>query len=441
MFLYNSKGKDYRRKILGLAITGIKTFTKNGCRLLSKQTKVPVSEMKGFTIPENSDYANIVKAATNFGEGSTSITTFFDKDGHILQRLINKNKGSNVEDITSVYDGCIGKSTQKFLNGELKQKVYSYDMYNPELKQLARQKLTMDIGRKAERTETQILEKLAPQSSGIYLKTTLRRDVDGRIINKNIESNFVPEEKLQELSKSPYLYFRTYEDKEFVEAICPYAKKLQQVEDRNPQVILKELEGNNLGEHLRGLRLISIDIPKHHSNKSALIDTLNHELRHEYQEKLIEHVPDSIAAQRKSLDEAIAQINSKIESNKAKMNEGFFKRLMRNWGLIKEKPVPVKTPTAETLTPEEKALAEKLAQNYNSYIKPEEDYTGYYNQIMETDARKAGSLAAEEFEKESAQITALFSGATGKLHNWNEKQIETQKILYDRINKIFEMYK
>lgn len=428
---------------MGLATSAVKAFTTKGYRLVSKQTK-QAGEILETTVPENAAIAKIAKVETNFGQGSTTITTFYDKDGNLLQRLMNKTKGAEVENVNSVYQGKhdtgMDITREKTVNGKLKQKVVSHHLFGN--KQLAREKLTMDFGKKGSRLETQVMERLAPQGHRNFIQTTLKRDVDSIITEKNIESNFAPQKDLQELSQSPYFYFRNYDNEEFIREITPYAKKLQQVEQINPKVVIQKIDPYTSGNSSGYNKAVIIDAGIEMS-KGELVNTLNHELRHQYQWHLTEQVPNSLANQYKQLQERMQELQAKIDYNKKLCKEGFLKRTLRNIGFIKDKPAPAapaKTAPTKALTPYEKVLAKKFADNFKSYIKAENDFDGYYNQILEVDARKAGLAAQLEFNKDTIKLNELFLNARGNLHNWSARQKEAYNELQTRISNLFDMF-
>ncbi|MCM1338872.1 MAG: hypothetical protein NC191_04315 [Muribaculaceae bacterium] len=401
-----------------LVKSATRAFTSNGSRLASKITTTKLAPL--FT-PKGAVSANIAQIETHFGKGTITATSYFDKDGKLLQQeIVKKLPTGNIEEKVRSYKGThdtvMHTQASTKINGVETQKTYSsHHIYNSgEQKMMSREKITMDMASDGSRSETQVFENLSPNNR-TYLQTNATRTSDGQLVNKTIKTNSTNPACLEDLTKSPYLYIKSYPKDEFIRAIEPYAKELQQVTDRNVKIILdEETKRAILGVSYGAQRIIKI-FKLEKQNKNNLVDTLNHELRHQYQRQLVERLPG---------ETKLPFLKSAKEMITGTKSENAFTRFLKRIGIIKEKPVTRPTP----LTAEEKELAKKFKEAENNYCQPEVDKDKYFNNLLEVDARKAGAEAASDFSTLELQLSAILNGKFNRL-NWDSTQFALLKSL------------
>ncbi len=356
-------------------------FAKNCGKLIAKRTNIPVSEVKGIEIPFHAETMDIVEIATKKGE-HTTITSFKDECGDLLSREILKKSKKGTQLTTRWYwgdnkaDRGISYITKQ--DGKVVQTGLSKHVYSKENQTLYREKLTVNYNNDNTTNEVQFFEQLKPNKVHNYIKTTASRNSYGEIESKGIKSNIISQEEADKLGQTPYLYAKNYNKEEFLYAIVPYAKESQQVADRNIKVINKKLNEIVAGNSSPVENEISIDLSMH-VEKSRIVNTINHELRHQYQNKLIECLDKpSFSATLKIIKSRLeARIASKCGALSRDANNPQSKRI---------------------LSPEEKELVEKWAKEQDHYISPEIDVQKYRNQEIEKDARIAGEASENEYK-------------------------------------------
>ena len=191
------------------------------------------------------------------------------------------------------------------------------------------------------------------------------------MINKTLRGNI---ENLDSFKSDPYLYIRNYNDDDFLNAASNYAKKVQQVEGRSINISNKSLSNNTLGysRSLPGYKEIKVDVAKH-SSRGELIDTVNHEFRHQYQDEL---------------QEKQGIINYTLNRDSAKLSK------------------------------KENKLARSFREANKIYTT--KDTNKYYNNLLEVDARDAGEKAKNIYNDSSNKLSNAFPNADQRLFDLRE---------------------
>lgn len=372
--------------------TVAKPYTSKGYRLLSKSLNIPTS---------NNGTMDIVEIASEFGNGHTTITSFKDEKGKLVQRIIDKNGSKGHIYTSSEYEGNVTTQRRKVsttsVNGKLTQKTVTRNVYSPDKGgKLDREHLTINYSPNKTTNEVQYIESRAPHGVHSYVKTTASRNSVGEYTHTAIESNTLPQAELDKYAQTPYVFSKNYSKEDFLKAVAPYAKEKQNVSELGIKIKNKKLKGNTLGLSYNRRYKIGVDVEKH-TDKAELIDTINHELRHKYQDKLI----------------------SKYEPGFFKEFDGILRTVLESLGIVKPKPA---SKVVSTLSDENMKLAKIFKDNKQKYIKPSsKNYNDYYNQPVEVDARNAGAKAKDEY-KNILDVLADRLGVSNKL-NWNQEQI------------------
>lgn len=265
-------------------------WTKNGCRLLSKQ-KINFNSLPKNLIPKNAATLEKVEVETAFGESLSNVYSFLDKNGKLVKKiLVNKQEGKKTTKIIRNYERnkeVLFTNTQYLLNGEVTGGVresFFVQPINNQVKGMTRMKLTYKQNSDGSRFETQIYEKLVPKGINNVedktLTTTATRLKNGRVINKTINGD---PKLVSQVNDDPYLFIRNYSNEDFVESASLYAQKSQDVLGMKGNLKFKNLK-KCAGYYSDGTKNVTID-PNH--RKEALINTLNHEYRHKWQHKII----------------------------------------------------------------------------------------------------------------------------------------------------------
>lgn len=372
--------------------TVAKPYTSKGYRLLSKSLNIPTS---------NNGTMDIVEIASEFGKGHTTITSFKDEKGKLVQRTIDKICSKGHIHTFSEFEGNVTTQRRKIsrtsVNGKLTQETITKNVYSPDKGgKLDREHLTINYSPNKTTNEVQYFESRAPHGVHNYVKTTASRNSVGEYTHTAIESNTLPQAELDKYAQTPYVFSKNYSKEDFLKAVAPYAKEKQNVSDLGIKIKNKKLKGSTLGLSYNRRYKIGVDVEKH-TDKADLIDTINHELRHKYQDKLI----------------------SKYEPGFFKEFDGILRTVLESLGIVKPKPA---SKVVSTLSDENMKLAKIFKDNKQKYIKPSsKNYNDYYNQPVEVDARNAGAKAKDEY-KNILSVLAERLGLSCKL-NWNKGQI------------------
>lgn len=372
--------------------TVAKPYTSKGYRLLSKSLNIPTS---------NNGTMDIVEIASEFGKGHTTITSFKDEKGKLVQRTIDKICSKGHIHTFSEFEGNVTTQRRKIsrtsVNGKLTQETITKNVYSPDKGgKLDREHLTINYSPNKTTNEVQYFESRAPHGVHNYVKTTASRNSVGEYTHTAIESNTLPQAELDKYAQTPYVFSKNYSKEDFLKAVAPYAKEKQNVSDLGIKIKNKKLKGSTLGLSYNRRYKIGVDVEKH-TDKADLIDTINHELRHKYQDKLI----------------------SKYEPGFFKEFDGILRTVLESLGIVKPKPA---SKVVSTLSDENMKLAKIFKDNKQKYINPSsKNYNDYYNQPVEVDARNAGAKAKDEY-KNILDVLADRLGVSNKL-NWNKGQI------------------
>lgn len=363
-------------------INSAKKYTSNGGRLISKNTNLKLDEkLKRIAnnIPQNAESIDIVKLETNFGASSQRIVSFKDKAGKLIKRFISKYEDNKLTSKTvNTYDHFCDNyrtaSRQTYSNGKKVQEVREQFGFDSKNNLLGHTKLTITKDNTNARHEHQIFETFTKKSQDRrFLETEAQRDSKGRMINKTLRGNI---ENLDSFKSDPYLYIRNYNDDDFLNAASNYAKKVQQVEGRSINISNKSLSDDTLGysRSLPGYKEIKVDVAKH-SSRGELIDTVNHEFRHQYQDELQEK-------------QGIINYTLNRDSAKLSKKENEQARIFRNarW----------------------------------KYTQPEKNFMKYYNNELEKDARDAGEKAKNIYNDSSNKLSNAFPNADQRLFDLRE---------------------
>ena len=363
-------------------INSAKKYTSNGGRLISKNTNLKLDEkLKRIAnnIPQNAESIDIVKLETNFGASSQRIVSFKDKAGKLIKRFVSKYEDNKLTSKTvNTYDHFCDNyrttSRQTYSNGKKVQEVREQFGFDSKNNLLGHTKLTITKDSTNARHEHQVFETFTKKSlDRRFLETEAQRDSKGRMINKTLRGNI---ENLDSFKSDPYLYIRNYNDDDFLNAASNYAKKVQQVEGRSINISNKSLSNNTLGysRSLPGYKEIKVDVAKH-SSRGELIDTVNHEFRHQYQDELQEK-------------QGIINYTLNRDSAKLSKKENEQARIFRNarW----------------------------------KYTQPKKNFMKYYNNELEKDARDAGEKAKNIYNDSSNKLSNAFPNADQRLFDLRE---------------------
>lgn len=363
-------------------INSAKKYTSNGGRLISKNTNLKLDEkLKRIAnnIPQNAESIDIVKLETNFGASSQRIVSFKDKAGKLIKRFVSKYEDNKLTSKTvNTYDHFCDNyrttSRQTYSNGKKVQEIREQFGFDSKNNHLGHTKLTITKDNTNARHEHQVFETFTKKSQDRrFLETEAQRDSKGRMINKTLRGNI---ENLDSFKSDPYLYIRNYNDDDFLNAASNYAKKVQQVEGRSINISNKSLSNNTLGysRSLPGYKEIKVDVTKH-SSRGELIDTVNHEFRHQYQDELQEK-------------QGIINYTLNRDSAKLSKKENEQARIFRNarW----------------------------------KYTQPKKNFMKYYNNELEKDARDAGEKAKNIYNDSSNKLSNAFPKADQRLFDLRE---------------------
>ena len=142
-----------------------------------------------------------------------------------------------------------------------------------------RTKLKTTLLNDGSKREHQVIEHLYTGNKRDYIETNAVRLQDGTLIKKGGSGNLP---NTRELAEDPYLYIRNYSKQDFVKYAAPYAQREQQVAHRHITTKAEPISRKTtLGYATTGGRVV-IDADKH-ITKMDIVDTLNHEMRHQYQ--------------------------------------------------------------------------------------------------------------------------------------------------------------
>jgi len=391
--------------IVKIATNVVPKWTKNGCRLLSKQ-KLDFSSLPKNLIPERAVVLEGVEVETAFGKGLSKVYSFLDNEGKLLKKVVIKKKeGENTVKFIRNYerDGqVLFTDTKHILDGKVTGGVRESFFVKPiqnDVKGMSRMKLEYKLNPDGTRNETQIYENLAPKGYTLEnktLTTTATRLKDGRVINKTINGN---SELISQVKEDPYLFIRNYSNEDFVESASLYAQQLQDVVGMKGQLRFKKLKKCG-GYYEKGTKNVTIDL-RH--DKVDLVNTLNHEYRHKWQYKII-----------------------------SKYVKRFFNFFRKDNKIV--------------LQESEQELAPRMLKSDILYCPSQVNYKKYYSNFLEQDARAAGAEAKNEFNKYSKKLAQLLgipkemtfcSTLNDKLSSFIQNHLQTTDVKVINMSELF----
>lgn len=357
------------------AVSTARDFTRKGYRLLSKELNLPAVQVDKIELPKNAVTMDVVQIESHFGEGLKKIVRFKDKDGkpvkHVMDEYLHNNiTGSVIRDYDR-YGKILEINTTK-VNGKgrtienIKEAISVRWGRQNETGQVIstaphaiRTKLKTTFLKDGTRQEHQVIEHLYTGSKRDYIETNALRMPDGTLVKKGGSGNLP---NTRELAEDPYLYIRNYSKQDFVEYAAPYAQKEQQVAHKQITTTAESIPRKTTLGYSSSDGEIVIDGEKH-LTKMDIIDTLNHEMRHQYQFDKI-----------KALD--------------------FWRSLIGKG--------------KSSLNCEEKKAAMRFFKARVFYCPPFINGRLYRKNWLEVDARDAGAKAAEKFEEYSEKLARSF---------------------------------
>lgn len=368
---------------------GIK-YTKNGCRLLSKERMIGKCKVPLDIDVSGSLYSDVVKVETEFGKAIKTITSYISPEGKLLHRTISETRnGEVVEQLFrdySNYGSTRTVKTKKIGRGGIplneKEETLNWlglDVCDNEIKRTAT-KVTFEkqFGGAGERLEHQLYETFTPgKGRSKYLETYAKRLSDGRVVDTQVTGAGVD---VATLSKDPYLFIRNYDLEDFAKSARWIAEKNQRVEGIAGDFVVAPTK--NCSGYYRDFNSeVVVDANAPLQTKADLVDTINHEYRHKFQ-----HKKGSQFVQR-------------------------FLNLFRSEG----DKVPIY-----------KSWSYAIKNKISGILYPFTTITrkGYWNNFLEVDARKAGQFAEDVYKDRSLELAKVFGGPN-RMYYVNDSVLST----------------
>lgn len=358
------------------AINAAKKYTSNGARLLSRQTGLKAKALGDIALPKGALTMDVVQIESHFGDGLKTVVKYKDKDGKLLKHVRKEYRdnalvGKMVRDYerygaiqrinTTKYNGN-GKILEN-INEAISVRWGETDSVGRILHtkpHAIRTKLSTKPLQNGARSEFQTIEHLHTCGQREYIQTEATRYRDGTVIKKGGKGNLP---NTRELGQDPYLFIRNYSNSDFAESALHIAQKDQLVAHREIEKIIEPIERKTtLGYATFGGKVV-IDADKA-VTKQDLVDTINHEMRHQYQFDQIDKL-------------------------------GFFRSLFSGKKLT-------------SLSCEEQEIAKKYLKARIFYCPPIINKKLYRKNFLEVDARKAGHEAVQKFEDYSKKLAESF---------------------------------
>lgn len=351
-------------------------YTKNGCRLLSKETfalgkhKLP----SGVNI-KDIPICDVIKVETDFGKTLKTITSYRNPQGKVVTKTITEIR--NGEEIARTirdysYNGATKTTkTSKFGRGGIhlgeSENILStsFEVGDREITQgFARIKFDKQLGANGERLEHQLYETLLPGKGRTkHIETYAKRLNNGVVIDKQLTGSNV---NLEQIAQDPYLYIRNYNIEDFTNSARWIAEKSQKVDGLGGQFKLESMIKRS-GYYQDATRTVAVDPFDPCVTNSSMVDTLNHEFRHKFQ-----HLKGKQLVQR-------------------------FLNLFRS----KENKVPINTPLSYSI----KNTFADMIYPYTTWFQK-----GYWNNFLEVDARQAGKAGSTIYDAFSENLANIFGG-------------------------------
>lgn len=353
-------------------------YTPAGCRLLSKQTGIKISGLKklfNHNIPEHATSMDITEIETDFGAGKKIISSYRTKNNTLIKR-VTKDKNNNITEISEYNDIPFNQNKYREIKRQRFQQEQKTQNITEKLfvkKQNDRNIITrvkLDIKRFSDGSsiEKQCYEEFSKRNKNRkYIETIAAKNSNEKFIEKTILTNTANIEKLK---NDPFLFIRNYNSIAFAKEIFESAKKSHNLENQKIKLKFINIPAT---KGFAFSNCISINT-KLNAKKGNLVNTINHEIRHQYQKFL-------------------------------KKQLGFFNFLFG------------KIPKNSNLSKREIDLARKfyiadIFYNPNSLNRAQ-----YYDNFLEIDARKYGEKALKEYTKSSEYLKSLFPNSIEKLFN------------------------
>lgn len=274
-------------------------FNKAGNRLAAKLTLPKTSKIEGIKTPKNTASIDIVKIEKNFGESSSDIISFKNKDGFLIKRIRTDNANGNKLTTESNY------KFEEYYNFALETRGKLTDIkrttkLNDELQGHTRDMVSIITGKTENtqpatyithsrldtqefwfggRKETQRIESQikGDKNSIKFLETKGTRKNNGEVQLIEIKGNtkISPEE----FAKDPYIMTRMYPNKDFIHSIKHYISATLNVPTSVCNIKTEKLK-NAYGYYKPATETIVISSGL---EKYDIVNTLAHELRHKKQ--------------------------------------------------------------------------------------------------------------------------------------------------------------
>ncbi len=355
-------------------------YTKNGCRLIPKTSKV-VDVPVGVAASTKMHLDTIV-IETDFGKAIKTIESMRVPDGKPVQKVITETReGEVVEKIVRdyTYDRSIkivktSKTGRGGINlGESEEIInwFGHDVTDTGINRITtRIKFDKQFGGGGERLEHQLYETIEHGKGRTkHLETYAKRLADGHIVDTHIKGSGV---NLDSLANDPYLFIRNYDKKDFANSARWIAEKDQKISGYSGAFVIAPIKGYN-GFYREFDSAVFVDVSKPLLTNTDLVNIINHEYRHKYQ---------------------------------SKKGSQFIQRFL-NIFRSKENNVPIN----ESLTYAVKNRFAHIIYPFTTFF-----HKGYWNNFNEVDARQAGKVASTLYETYSEILANVFGGPRRMYH-------------------------
>ncbi|MBP7211413.1 hypothetical protein KBA27_01110 [bacterium] len=402
-------------------------FNVNGFKLAEKTLKIAIKDSKSVqnSCKDAVSY-DFVRVLTDFGKGEKDIQTFYNKDGQMIKRfMIDSGNKKTVESEYFIRE----KSrivNRNFLDNNNIERISREKFINFKngKKGISHSKLTGKYDFDG-RVENQVFEELSPKEQRRYLEINSYRNNDGHLKLLNIDGNVT--NNFEELHKyDEYLPTTRYSTKDFVDTVKYYAQRNQDVKEP-VNVMTQDLNKDFLlglcSEH-------NIWINDKDSNKSTLVNTINHEFKHSHQYE-IRH----------------DWLNIRNDQNQLMPLKERLYLLHLNMSLL-----PIKNTIRDLLNDIGKGFKKASLPTIGQALS-NKGFKIYENELVERQARKAGFAAEKKYNNMVHKLetffpnsdSRLFSGKinptanapTIKIGLFNDEQKSTQNDVKNKLNNLF----
>lgn len=257
-----------------------------GFYIASKATKIPMdlSKTKLTQISSIKTYDEVIIKNKNNPE-ETIIKSFRDSQGNLIRRDINKN-GDNKYTIYQREKTDNDLSLQKvslFVNPHL-----------PFIKERRETLSTKTINNKPVISKTKIEEFSNSENKNITYAEYKNGEkpkfanINFDNNNGNLKINTINSQNvnIDNLKKDPYLLIRQLNGQDFIKAASKISEKDQKIGENKITLKIKQLSKNTYGNSVPLKKQITMN--EYYADlKPEMIDTLNHEYRHAYQDSIV----------------------------------------------------------------------------------------------------------------------------------------------------------